>query len=92
MDNMLDMRKRMDNGNYNLTLEIEDKSYFNFYDSINADSAQEIVRDYLLNNSDDADYKDVKIGHNKNRHIVKITAELDYLNGEHKDYKYRGSM
>ena len=92
MDNMVDMRNKKENGNYDFTLEIGDKTYFNFYDSINTKAAEEVVRDYLFNNDDDADYKNVKIGHNLNRHIVKITAELDYLNGEHKDYKYRGTM
>ena len=92
MDNMIDMRKRMDNGNYNLTLKIGDNTYFSHYDSLTTKSAEDAVRDYLFEVEDDADYKNVKIDHNANRHIVTITAELDYLNGEHKDYKYRGTM
>ncbi|WP_455537587.1 hypothetical protein [Terrisporobacter sp.] len=92
MDNMLDMRKRMDDGTYDLTLEIGDNTYFTFYESITTDSAKDVVRNYLYDNDDDADYKNVKIDYNKNRHIVTINAKLDYLNGEHKDYKYRGSM
>lgn len=92
MDNMIDMRKRMDNGNYNLTLVIGDNTYFSHYKSLTTKSAQDAVRDYLFQIEDDADYKNVKIDHNDNRHIVTITAELDYLNGEHKDYRYRGTM
>ena len=92
MDNMIDMRKRMDNGNYNLTLAIGDNTYFTYYNSLTTESAEDAVRDYLFQVEDDADYKNVKIDHNANRHIVTITAELDYLNGEHKDYRYKGTM
>ena len=92
MDNMLDMRKRMDDGTYDLTLLIGDNTYFNFYESINTDAAKDVVRNYLFDNDDDADYKDVTIDHNKNRHIVTINAKLDYINGEHKDSNYRGTM
>ena len=91
MDNMLDMRKRMDDGTYDLTLLIGDNTYFNFYESINTDAAKDVVRNYLFDNDDDADYKNVTIDHNKNRHIVTINAKLDYINGEHKDYNYRGT-
>ena len=43
MDNMLDMRKRMDDGTYDLTLLIGDNTYFNFYESINTDAAKDVV-------------------------------------------------
>ena len=79
MDNMLDMRKRMDDGTYDLTLLIGDNTYFNFYESINTDAAKDVVRNYLFDNDDDADYKNVTIDHNKNRHIVTINAKLDYI-------------
>ena len=92
MDNLFDMRTRMDNGNYDLTLEIGDKEYFKHYDGVNIKSAEDVVRNYLFDNDDDADYKNVDIGYNKNRHTVRITAELDYINGEHKDYQYRSTL
>lgn len=92
MDNMREIRKKVEDSKYDLTLEIGDKSYFSTYEDVDLKSGEDIVRNYLRNNSDDADFKDIKINYNKNRHTVKVTAELDYINGCHKDYSNRNKL
>ena len=92
MDNMREMRKKIEDGKYDLTLEIGDTAYFLTYDDVDLESGEDIVRNYLRSNSDDADFKDIKINYNKNRHTVRVKAELDYINGCHKDYNGRNKL
>lgn len=92
MDDMREMRKKRENGKYDLTLEIGDSAYFGTYEDVDLKSGEDLVRNYLRSNSDDADFKDIKINYNKNRHTVRVTAELDYFNREHKDYSNRGKL
>lgn len=92
MDKMREMRKQRVDGKYDLTLEIGDGAYFNTYDDVNLKSGEDLIRNYLRSNSDDARFEDIKINYNKNRHTVKVTAELDYYNGNHKDYSNREKL
>ena len=92
MDNMREMRNRLDNGKYNLTLEIAEGSYFEIYDNVDLKSGEDLVRNYLRSNSDDGRFNNIEIKYNENRHIIKVTAELDYDNNDHTDYYNRGTL
>ena len=92
MDNMKEMRNKVQDGKYNLTLEVAEGAYFGTYDDVDTKSGEDLVRNYLRSNSDDAWFNDIKIKYNKNRHTVKVTAELDYINGCHKDYSNRNKL
>ena len=92
MDNMREMRNKLDNGKYNLTLEIAEGAYFGIYDNVDLKSGEDLVRNYLRSNSDDARFDDIKINYNKNRHTVRVTAELNYGNNDHTDYYNRGRL
>lgn len=92
MDNMIDMRNKMEDGKYNLTLEIAEKSYFQIYDDVDIKSGEDLVKNYLISNSDDARFNNIKINYNKNRHTIRITAELDYYNNSHTDYPNIGKL
>ena len=92
MDNMREMRNRLDNGKYNLTLEIAEGAYFGIYDNVDLKSGEDLVRNYLRSNSDDARFNNIEIKYNENRHMVKVTAELDYENNDHTDYTNRGRL
>lgn len=92
MDNMREMRKKVEDGKYDLTLEIADSAYFETYNDVDVKSGEDIVRNYLRSNTDDACFNDIKIKYNKNRHTVKVTTELNYNNNEHKDYSNRGRL
>jgi len=92
MDNMREMRNRLDNGKYNLTLEIAEGSYFEIYDNVDLKSGEDLVRNYLRSNSDDGRFNNIEIKYNENRHIIKVTAELDYDNNDHTDYYNRGRL
>ena len=71
MDNMKEMRNKVQDGKYNLTLEVAEGAYFGTYD---------------------ANFNDIKIKYNKNRHTVRVTAELNYDNNVHSDYHNRGKL
>ena len=92
MDKMREMREKRTDGKYDLTLEIGDTAYFGTYEDVDLKSGEDIIRNYLRSNSDDADFEDLKINYNKNRHTIRVTAELNYYNGEHKDYSNRGKL
>ncbi|MBQ3420619.1 MAG: hypothetical protein IJH34_02905 [Romboutsia sp.] len=92
MDNMREMRNKLDNGKYNLTLEIAEGAYFGIYDNVDLKSGEDLVRNYLRSNSDDARFNNIEIKYNENRHTVRVTAELDYENNDHTDYTNRGRL
>ncbi len=92
MDNMKEMRNKVDDGKYNLTLEVGEGAYFGTYDNVDIKSGEDLVRNYLRSNSDDACFDDIEIKYNKNRHTVKVTAELNYNNNVHSDYSNRGKL
>ena len=92
MDNMKEMRNKVQDGKYNLTLEVAEGAYFGTYDDVDTKSGEDLVRNYLRSNSDDANFNDIKIKNNKNRHTVRITAELNYDNNVHSDYHNRGKL
>ena len=92
MDNIRCQKTRMDNGKYNLALDVLDSAYFNVYDKVDKESGSDFLKEYLNNSADDADYYDVDIKHNKSNHVVHITAELSYAPNEHKDYEDRNKL
>ena len=65
MDNMREMRNKVQDGKYNLTLEIAEGAYFGTYDDVDVKSGEDLVRNYLRSNSDDANFNDIKIKYNK---------------------------
>ena len=92
MDNMKEMRNKVQDGKYNLTLEVAEGAYFGTYDDVDTKSGEDLVRNYLRSNSDDARFNDIKIKYNKNRHTVRVTAELNYDNNTHTDNSNRGKL
>ena len=92
MDNMKEMRNKVQDGKYNLTLEVAEGAYFGTYDDVDTKSGEDLVRNYLRSNSDDANFNDIKIKYNKNRQTVRVTAELNYDNNVHSDYHNRGKL
>ena len=92
MDNMKEMRRRLEYGKYSLTLEIADSAYFGSYEDVDNKSGEDLVRNYLRNNSDDAEFNNIKINYNKNRHTVRVNANLNYNNNTHMDYSNRGKL
>ena len=92
IDNMREMRNKVQDGKYNLTLEIAEGAYFGTYDDVDVKSGEDLVRNYLRSNSDDANFNDIKIKYKKNRHTVKVIAELNYDNNVHSDYHNRGKL
>lgn len=92
MDNMKEMRNKLEDGKYRLTLDISDSDYFGIYEDVDTNSAEDLVKNYLMRNSDDADFDNMKINYNKNRHTVRVNADLIYKNNEHKEYINRGKL
>ena len=92
MDNIREMRSKVEDGVYNLTLEVADGDYFGTYNDVDIKSGEDLVRNYLRSNSDDANFNDIKIKYNKNRHTVRVTVELNYNNNDNTDYYNRGRL
>ncbi|WP_373601355.1 hypothetical protein [Paraclostridium bifermentans] len=92
MDNMSEMRNRLDNGNYDLTLEIGENTYFKTYEDVDHQAAEDVVRNYLRNTADDAEFSDLEIKHHRDRRTVSINAKLSYDNDRHKDYSNRNKL
>lgn len=92
MDNMREMRNKVQDGKYNLTLEVADSAFFGSYEDADTKSGEDLVRNYLRSNSDDACFNNIEVKYNKNRHTVRVTADLNYDNNEHKDYSNRGRL
>jgi hypothetical protein len=72
-------------GLYELTLQIPENDYFDVYDTVKVEAAREILYNYLTLQQDDARLGGVDISHNRNGHIVKITADLHYTGNDHTD-------
>ncbi len=69
-------------GLHNLTLQINEKDYFAFYNGLNEEDAKGLIRNYLLYHGDDGRPEDIKIKHNRNAHLVTINTDLYYTGNE----------
>lgn len=92
MDNMHEMRNRLGDGKYDLTLEVGGNEYFNIYNDVDIKSGEDLLRNYLRSNEDDGRFENIEIKYNKARNIVKVNAQLDYSNNNHTDYSNRGRL
>ncbi|MCT4509325.1 MAG: hypothetical protein N4A48_11350 [Tepidibacter sp.] len=81
-----EMRKKRENGIYDLTLEISEREYFKVYEDVDDKIADNLIKQYLVNVDDDARFDNVKIKHNKDRHTIRLTSELHYYGNDHTDY------
>jgi hypothetical protein len=68
---------------YEITLQIPENEYFDAYEGISASAAEDILQNHLRYHQDDGKPEKVNIKHNKNGHVVNITAELHYLGNDH---------
>jgi len=92
VDNIVAQRNRLNDGTYDLSLEVRDSAYFNVYENADKTCGEAFLRDYLSSNADDANCEDIEVRYNKNRHIVNIKAKLNYDNSEHKEPKNRHKL
>ena len=84
LNSIRDKRIQRD-GLYELTLQMPESEYFNSYDSVTPEAAYEILGNFLSYHQDDGRAELVDISHNKNGHIVNITANLHYIGNDHTD-------
>lgn len=85
--NIRETRLRNKEGIYESTLEISEKDFFEAYEEIDNDSAKEVLSNYLMYKEDDARAHNISVNHDKNRHMVQIKCELNYLGNSHTDYR-----
>jgi len=74
--------RKVNEGLHNLTLQINEKDYFAFYEGLSEEDAEGLIRNYLLYHGDDGRPEDIKIKHNRNAHLVTINAALYYTGNE----------
>lgn len=75
-------------GLYEITLQIPEKDYFDVYTSVTVGSAHDILASYLDYHQDDGRPDSIDIKHNKNGHVVNITADLHYLGNAHTEPRH----
>ncbi|ADL07647.1 hypothetical protein [Thermosediminibacter oceani] len=88
MLNSIRETRAVKDGLHNIILEIPEKDYLTFYETISEENAHDILKQYLNYHQDDAVPSDVRIEHNKNAHTVNIYANLHYLGNEKTEPKY----
>jgi len=82
LDSIFERRIRQEDG-YNVFLDIPEKEFYQVYEDLNENTAQELLNSFLEYRQDDGRPSDIAVKHNKNTHIVTINAKLDYLNNGH---------
>lgn len=88
MLNSIREKRLLRDGVYELTLQIPEDEYFDIYDSIKSETGEEILNNYFIYKQDDGRFEDVSIKHNKNGHIVDITAKVHYTGNDHTEATY----
>jgi hypothetical protein len=68
---------------YEITLQMPENEYFDAYEGISVPAAEEILQNYLRYHQDDGRPENIHIKHNKNGHVINVTAELHYLGNDH---------
>lgn len=82
LNSMLVARQRLDDG-YNIILKLPEKEYFEIYEDLDKEAAEDILKQYLTYHGDDGRYSDVSIDYDRNAHIITINARLDYTDNDH---------
>ena len=88
LNSILETRERI-NGLYQITLHINDDTYFTFHDTLNEVDATELLEKYLIFKADGGRPDKVSIKHNKNEHVVIIKADLKYADNEKTEAIYQ---
>lgn len=79
-------KRTVDNGQHSLVLEMSKNEFDKVMTGDIEDIAFELVDRHLLNRGDDGIPSDVKLDYDKNKDIVKIHANVEYLGNDHTDY------
>lgn len=82
LNSMVVARERI-GGLYGIILDVPDKEYFEIYNDLDNEAAEDILKQYMTYHGDDGRYSDVSIIHNKDSHIVSIHAKLHYEENDH---------
>jgi len=82
-------RRIVDGGEHRLILEISADEYKEDYDKYDDDTATNIVIEHLQRRGDDGRPSNVKIHHEHENDIIKITANIHYLGNDHTGYLFR---
>ncbi len=83
LSSVIETRKISTNGHYNILLEIPEKEYEAVYNDYTTAIASEFLTYYLERRSDDGKPTDIQIQHDRNAHIVKITANIHYIGNDY---------
>lgn len=87
LNSIFETRTQKD-GLYKINLTIDEKEYFSVYEDVTEENAKEILDNHLLYRQDDGRADNIQIKHNKNEHLVTITADLHYTGNEKTEDMY----
>ncbi|WHH60191.1 hypothetical protein [Petroclostridium sp. X23] len=85
LNSVLETRS-VNDGLHRIMIEIPEKEFEAVYDQYTNDIASEFLTYYLENRNDDGKPSDIQIKHDKNGHVVRIVANIHYLENEHTSY------
>ncbi|MFA5523276.1 MAG: hypothetical protein WDA24_02860 [Tissierellales bacterium] len=88
LNRIRETRTRNEDGVYTLTLEIPEKEFFLVYNDVDNESANDLLKQFLVFRQDDARLATVDINHDKKNHLINVISELNYLGNDHTDYPY----
>ena len=88
LNSIFETRSQKD-GLYQINLKINEKDYFLVYEDVTEENAKEILDSYLLYRQDDGRVSNIQIKHNKNEHLIIITADLHYIGNEKTEDTYK---
>lgn len=89
MLNAIHESRLRDGNDFRVKLQIPEKEYFDVYDGISKDAAEEIINNYLQYHQDDGMPENVNIKHNKNNHVVNIEMDVRYIGNDYTKATYR---
>lgn len=80
-------KRFVDKGRHSLVLEISADEYKKDYDDLNDDYAMNILERYMEFRGDDGRPSDAKIDYDPYYNIVRISANVNYLDNDHTTYR-----
>ncbi len=86
IDKIREKKIRNKDDSYISVLEISDKDFFELYDSIDTEIAEEIVADYLIEREDDGRPDNIEVKYDKANNVVTIRYNLHYVGNDHTHY------
>lgn len=89
MLNSIHESRLRDGNDFRVKMQIPEKEFFDVYEGVSMEAAEEIIGNHLQYHGDDGMPENVRIKHNKNNHVVNIELDIKYLGNDYTKATYR---